>query len=72
MGTVRWQVIAERVFAPAAGERRVTLFARVAGGEMLVLQRDRGQWTPPSHRRRLPLHSDVHARSGQSSIRLLL
>ena len=31
MGTLRWQVIAERVSAPAAvatGERRLTLFAR--------------------------------------------
>src|SRR5437763_954090 len=45
----RWQVIAERVSAPAAvaaGERRVTLFARGTGGDLLVLQRD-GEWTAP-------------------------
>ena len=45
-----WQVIAQRVSAPAAvasGERRVTLFARGTEGDLLVLQRDRGEWTAP-------------------------
>ncbi len=46
----RWQVIAERVSAPAAvatDERRVTLFLRGAGGDLLVLERDRNGWTAP-------------------------
>ncbi len=50
MERLRWQVVAERVSAPAAvatGERRLTLFARGTGGELLVLQRDGGDWTAP-------------------------
>src|SRR5258705_558023 len=50
MEPLRWLVIAERVSAPAAvatGERRLTLFARGAGGDLVVLERDPGDWTAP-------------------------
>jgi len=50
MEPLRWQVIAEGVFAPAVvatGERGLTLFARAASGELVVFQRDRGEWTAP-------------------------
>jgi hypothetical protein len=46
----RWSEIAEGVSSPAAvatGERRVTLFLRGAGNELLVLERDQGAWSEP-------------------------
>jgi hypothetical protein len=47
---LRWLEIAEGVSCPAAvasGERRVTLFARGAGGELLVFEREQGAWSGP-------------------------
>lgn len=44
----RWSEIAEGVSCPAAvatGERRVTLFVRGPGSELLVLERDQSAWS---------------------------
>src|SRR5882762_3974406 len=47
---IRWSAIAEGVSCPAAvatGERRVTLFARGSGSELVVLERDADAWSEP-------------------------
>jgi Repeat of unknown function (DUF346) len=47
---VRWSAIVDNVSSPAAvawGERRVTVFARGAAGELLVVEGERGEFQPP-------------------------
>jgi hypothetical protein len=50
MEPLRWSVIAEGVFCPAAvasGERRVSLFVRGAAGELLLFDREGDTWSGP-------------------------